>query len=430
MNNNQTDLSKELMVEYLRSERLRIFAILLIFFSSMIIMPFVQFFNPGFFTMALEKKEGFTAFAISASVFFLFEIAVFGRIQYMIKKRISPPLVFKYINTVIEFSLISLVLFYTVYYDQSILVMEYDGYGFFILLIILSILHLNWKVNILAGIISCCGYGIVAIWAFQNLAIPGNPDQIMMIYGARSFSLIIYGIIAAVVAGQFYKKIQKAINYRAQRKQAQQLLGQQVSDEIAGELLKSGMNDKPKIADASIMFMDIKDFSKWADSNSPEDVMSYQNAVFCPIIDIIHKNHGSIHQFLGDGFMASFGISKNNEEYVQSAFDAGLEILAKIKELEKADIIPITFIRIGLHRGNIVTGNIGNESRKQFSLAGKNIIIASRLEELNKTLGTQFLISKDIKERIEEGDYLLEECGPVKMKGIDKKIEVFKVIKN
>ena len=260
MNNNQTDLSKELMVEYLRSERLRIFAILLIFFTSMIVMPFVQFFNPGFLTMALEKKEGFTAFAISASVFFLFEIAVFSRIQYMIKRRINPPLVFKYINTVIEFTLISLVLFYTVYYDQSILVMEYDGYGFFILLIILSILHLNWKVNILAGIISCCGYGIVAIWAFQNLTIPGNPDQIMMIYGARSFSLIIYGIIAAVVASQFSKKIQKAINYRAQRKQAQQLLGQQVSDEIAGELLKTGMNDKPKIADASIMFMDIKGF--------------------------------------------------------------------------------------------------------------------------------------------------------------------------
>ena len=430
MNNNQTDLSKELMVEYLRSERLRIFAILLIFFISMVLMPFIQFLDPEIFTMALEKKEGFTAFAISASVFFLFEIAVFARIQYMIKRRINPPLVFKYINTIIEFSLISLVLFYTVYYDQSILVMEYDGYGFFILLIILSILHLNWKVNILAGIISCCGYGIVAIWAFQNLTIPGNPDQIMMIYGARSFSLIIYGIIAAVVASQFSKKIQKAINYRAQRKQAQQLLGQQVSDEIAGELLKGGTNDKPKIADASIMFMDIKDFSRWADSNTPEDVMSYQNAVFCPIIDIIHKNHGSIHQFLGDGFMASFGISKDNEDYVQSAFDAGLEILAKIEELEKADVIPITFIRIGLHRGNIVTGNIGNESRKQFSLAGKNIIIASRLEELNKTLGTQFLISKDIKERIEEGDYLLEECGPVKMKGIDKKIEVFKVIKN
>ena len=95
----------------------------------------------------------------------------------------------------------------------------------------------------------------------------------------------------------------------------------------------------------------LRDFSRWADSNTPEDVMSYQNAVFCPIIDIIHKNHGSIHQFLGDGFMASFGISKDNEDYVQSAFDAGLEILEKIEELEKADIIPITFIRIGLHRG-------------------------------------------------------------------------------
>ena len=60
-------------------------------------------------------------------------------------------------------------------------------------------------------------------------------------------------------------------------------------------------------------------------------------------------------------------------------------------------------------------------------MAGKNIIIASRLEELNKSLGTQFLISGDIKEKIKEGNYVLGECGLVKMKGIDKKVEVFKV---
>ncbi len=425
--NNKSELERELKFEYLRSERVRVLSILFLFFASLVFVPVLTFTAPQFTSIALNNPQGINAFVISISIFFLFEIAVFARIQYMITRKIIPPFIFQYINTIIEFALPGIIIYYTVFYDQSILVMEYDGFDFYIILIILSTLHLNWRLNILAGAIAGIGYGLVSFWAFNNLPIEGDLERLKMIYLARSISLLIFGGMAGVVAYQFAKKIQKAVNYRAQRQHAQQILGQQVSEEVVGEILKTGDTGKPKIADASIMFMDIKDFSVWADNNTPEDVMNYQNAVFSPIIEIITKNNGTINQLLGDGFMASFGISKTNEDYVQQAFDAGLEIIEKIKELENAEVIPPTFIRIGLHRGNIVTGNIGNKIRKQFSLAGKNIIVAARLEELNKKYGTQFLISGDIKKKIKEGGYVLEDYGLIKMKGIDNKIDVYNV---
>ena len=95
--------------------------------------------------------------------------------------------------------------------------------------------------------------------------------------------------------------------------------------------------------------------------------------------------------------------------------------------MELSGEIPQTYIRIGLHRGKIVIGNIGNDIRRQFSLAGRNIIIAARLEQLNKELETHYLISQEVKEHLEQAKTELTDMGAFYLKGIDQQIEVFKV---
>lgn len=145
------------------------------------------------------------------------------------------------------------------------------------------------------------------------------------------------------------------------------------------------------------------------------------------MIRIIEKNNGIIHQILGDGFMASFGIAHHNDNHVDDAYQAGVEILEIINHLRVDANGDKTRVGIGLHCGEVVTGNIGNEIRKQFSIAGKNVIIAARIEQLNKKFNSQFLVSKSFANQL-KAENGLQELGLVKMKGIDEKVEVMQVV--
>jgi adenylate cyclase len=122
--------------------------------------------------------------------------------------------------------------------------------------------------------------------------------------------------------------------------------------------------------------------------------------------------------------MASFGIPMQTNKHEQNAFDAGLEILNKIKVLAEMNIIPITRVGIGLHSGEVITGNIGNDIRKQYSIAGTTVITAARLEQMNKEFQTQYLITRDFMNKIKTNGQVIESLGEINIKGFEKPMEV------
>ncbi|MDH3650931.1 MAG: hypothetical protein OEQ53_14690, partial [Saprospiraceae bacterium] len=148
------------------------------------------------------------------------------------------------------------------------------------------------------------------------------------------------------------------------------LLRQQVSGDVAKELL---MNSSDKLGErrfVCIMFLDIRDFTAMAEKLSPEELIGYQNKVFGFMIDIVQNYNGNINQLLGDGFMATFGAPVSRGNDCQNAFLAAKEILHEVKERSEAGVIQKTKIGIGLHAGYVVTGNVGNEARRQYSVTG------------------------------------------------------------
>ncbi len=418
----------ELNKEYLKSEKRRVLIIIVLFVFSISVIPVLHGIFSELVDNEMNQKQMLGKLALSMLLFFVFELSVYFRLLYMQNKKILLPRFVPYINTFVELTIPILIIISAVQYDYSILSLEYNGYIFYIVLIILSSLHLEQNVSIMAGIVAAICYGFLTRWAVGYLEITENIPQFMEMSGARIFSLALFGVLSGLVAREMNKKLHRAIEFQKQQKQVEVLLGQQVSKEIADELINNNDELSTRIIDAAIMFMDIKDFSTWADTKTPEEVIHYQNQVFNPIIDIVNKRHGVINQFLGDGFMASFGIGSNDQKYVQHAFQAGVEITRKIREMEEPSLIPETFVRIGLHRGKIIVGNIGNDIRKQFSLAGKNIIIAARLEQMNKELDSQYLISEDIERKIKPDGFCLEEVGMIKLRGIDKEVKAYQVI--
>lgn len=201
------------------------------------------------------------------------------------------------------------------------------------------------------------------------------------------------------------------------------LLKQQVSGDIANELLSS-KTDNPEKRFVCIMFLDIRDFTPMAEKLSPEELIRFQNKVFGFMIDIIQENHGNINQLLGDGFMATFGAPVSHGNDCQNALNSAKEIICQLEKRNKEGLIYPTRIGIGLHAGDVVTGNVGNNARKQYSVTGNPVILASRIEQLNKKYNSRLIISEDVYHQLDSPKNGMDELIEVKVKGRKEPISI------
>lgn len=174
------------------------------------------------------------------------------------------------------------------------------------------------------------------------------------------------------------------------------------------------------------MFLDIRDFTPFAESRQPEEIIAYQNDVFGFMIEIISKHHGVINQFMGDGFMATFGAPISYENDIQNAFEAAVEIVQEVNARSADGRIHHTKVGIGLHAGNVVAGNVGTEIRKQYSVTGNAVITAARIEQLNKSYRSQLLISDAVYERISEAGLKVQPFE-TNIKGRSEPIKIYKI---
>ena len=209
----------------------------------------------------------------------------------------------------------------------------------------------------------------------------------------------------------------------AAEKHIVKLLQQQVSPEIASALMEEKQQRRKQFV--TVMFLDIRGFTPIAEKMNPEELIEYQDNVFGFMIEIITRRKGNINQFMGDGFMATFGAPISHGNDSRNAFLAAKEILQEIRERNLAKAIPHTVLGIGLHAGHVVTGNVGTETRKQFSVTGNTVIIAARIEQLNKTYGSQLIITEEVYRHLEPCDHDQPfETLEVNVKGRKKPVKI------
>jgi adenylate cyclase len=177
-----------------------------------------------------------------------------------------------------------------------------------------------------------------------------------------------------------------------------------------------------------LMFLDIRDFTTFSEKRRPEEVVHYLNSLFEFMIESVNRHDGIINKFLGDGFMAVFGAPVSDGEDSRHAVEAALEIVARVDELNAAARIPPTRIGIGLHAGEAVTGNVGSAQRKEYTIIGDVVNLASRIEQLNKQFNSQLLVSEVVWQAINQ-DVKKEATplGPVHVKGHEALVQVYQL---
>ncbi len=198
------------------------------------------------------------------------------------------------------------------------------------------------------------------------------------------------------------------------------------NDEIAGNLISAPVGQEKKIA---ILFADIRGFTAFAESLLPYDVIYILNRYFQKMGYAINRNGGMINNYMGDGFMALFGL-ENSEKAAEQAVRAGVEML---EELDKLNPYFETLyhhrlrIGIGIHCGLAVVGNLGAKKNQTVTAIGDAVNFASRIESANKQVGTSLLISEETYEEIKDLA-IVNQCVSVKIPGKSGEYPLYEVV--
>lgn len=139
--------------------------------------------------------------------------------------------------------------------------------------------------------------------------------------------------------------------------------------------------------EVTVLFADVRAFTAIAENMDAQDVLIMLNEFFDVMVDIVFKNHGILDKFLGDQLMAVFGLipSGNNAAYdaVKSAIEMqnAAEALMDVRDKQDKETYEIG---VGINTGSSIVGNVGAETRMDYTVIGDSVNVAARLEQMAK----------------------------------------------
>lgn len=294
----------------------------------------------------------------------------------------------------------------------------------YFIILIMSSLHLEFWISALMGLLISVFYASFTYWILHTYPMELHSSSIL--YYARSVMYLLCGVCAGLVASELKRRLSITYDQIREKKSIESMFNQQVSREVVEALKKK--KDFNTRMDATIFFMDIRDFTQRVQHLKPEEVNKFQNDFFSPVIEIISRNNGITNQIMGDGLMATFGVPMLDGKHYESAWNAVQEICRFLEEFRsRSEEYATLNIGIGMHSGEVLAGNIGTSFRKQFSVSGTTVIIASRIEQLNKDLQSTILMSRSLFDLLSHKIPEYESVGNIKMKGLDREIEIVKI---
>ncbi|GAB4241449.1 MAG: adenylate/guanylate cyclase domain-containing protein [Candidatus Methylacidiphilales bacterium] len=213
-----------------------------------------------------------------------------------------------------------------------------------------------------------------------------------------------------------------------QKARIRETLGLHVGETAARYILRRDPGVTGVEETITVMFVDIRDFTARTQDLLPAESVRILNLFLERMVEVVEsRHHGMINKFLGDGFMALFGIDEGPACHAENAVATALDMVKELngvnQELVQQGQAPLT-IGIGLHCGPAIVGSIGSPHRLEFTAIGATVNLASRIESLTKKVGHPILFTDAIRREL-PADFPCHELPAQQIKGVGKPVRVF-----
>jgi len=235
------------------------------------------------------------------------------------------------------------------------------------------------------------------------------------------FSKLEKRLLAAVA-----KQADSAIIEDKEKRKIKDVFGRYVSKDVVEKMLNDHEKNylKSERETLTVLFSDLRNFTKLAESTDPEKIVEFLNQHFTTMSEVILNNKGTLDKFTGDGVMAIFGAPIYQDNHAFKAVKTALEMMNEHKKMiQKTGMKPE--IGIGINTGEMIVGNIGSKLKQEYTAIGDAVNLSARLKDEAKP--GQILISKATFEACKD-KIMARKLSPIKVKGKEKEIEVYEVI--
>ncbi|GBF48645.1 adenylate/guanylate cyclase catalytic domain protein [Leptospira ryugenii] len=209
------------------------------------------------------------------------------------------------------------------------------------------------------------------------------------------------------------------IHEREQKNEINQHFGSYVSTEVRDDILKGNSGLGGDEVEVTILFADIRNFTSLSEKHTPTEVVTMLNQYFSEMVRCINEHGGTVNKFIGDGIMAVFGAPRSLENHALSAVLAAHKMFTRLQahnNLKVANGEPTFAIGIGLHSGPVIIGNIGSDTRKEYTVIGDTVNIASRVEGMTKVYSKSLILTEGVKNLL-PSNLEVREIDTVTLKG-------------
>ncbi len=216
------------------------------------------------------------------------------------------------------------------------------------------------------------------------------------------------------------------------KRRIRKIFSHYVSPNVVNEILehpeKVKLGGERKVCTA--LFSDVAGFTTISEQMEPEELVALLNEYLTEMTNIVFEYHGMLDKYEGDAIMAVFGAPVEFPEHAEYACHAALKMqkrLAQLREKWKDQGRPQLRARIGINSGDMVVGNMGSETRFDYTVMGDAVNLASRLEGANKVYGTEIMIGENTFKLVNE-KFVTRPLDLLRVKGKKKPVKVYELI--